>query len=270
MKRVVLTALVASLAFLTGGFPAAADNADDITPYIVGGKQAAEGAYPWATRIRMPDGTKKGGYFVCTAALISPDILLTAQHCVTPDPTEVEAYIGKVDWKQAEAAGGKRVGHKWKKGPGPHQGDWAIVKLDSPYDAKIYPQLPADTSHDQGPQFRAMGWGKTAETDPHSSQFLNEVDLPWIDDQKCGLQDGKTEICAGDWENGGKDTCSGDSGGPLVNKVGDNWIEVGVTSWGIGCGRPQTPGHYTKVSTFTKDILAAITELGGKQPPMAG
>jgi trypsin len=46
-----------------------------------------------------------------------------------------------------------------------------------------------------------------------------------------------------------KDACQGDSGGPL------NWIDpqtglgyiVGITSFGIGCAKLNTPGVYTKV-----------------------
>jgi secreted trypsin-like serine protease len=57
-----------------------------------------------------------------------------------------------------------------------------------------------------------------------------------------------------------KDACQGDSGGPL------NWIDpqtglgyiVGITSFGIGCAKLNTPGIYTKVNIgtdFSQDLI---------------
>lgn len=242
--------------------PLIVDGDDDFSMFIVGGKQAEEGAYPWTARIRMPAGGNK--YAICTASLISPDILLTAQHCVDRKPTEVQAFIGKVDWQQAEAAGQKRIGKQYKMGGGPKRGDWAVVKLEEPYTATTtFPALPTTKVHDSGPMFRAMGWGKTSEHADKSSQFLNEVDLPVISDRLCGTY-AENEICAGDYDNGGKDTCQGDSGGPLAKDVNGTWVQVGVTSWGIGCARPKRPGHYTRVSKYINEIQAAIKELGGQ------
>ncbi|HEX5741557.1 MAG TPA: serine protease [Pilimelia sp.] len=227
---------------------------------IVGGTQSAEGSYPWMARIRMPAGTQ--GYAICGATLISPDILLTAQHCVD-DATRLEAFVGKVDWKSAEPAGLKRESSQFRQGTGPLRGDWAVARLTTPLDLPAYPLLPASAAHDAGPTFRALGYGKTAQKAPKSEQYLREVDLPAVPDSRCGAAP-RYEVCAGDWERGGVDTCQADSGGPLLKQVPGGWLQVGVTSWGHGCGRPQSPGHYTRVSAVVRDIQAAITALGGQ------
>jgi secreted trypsin-like serine protease len=72
--------------------------------------------------------------------------------------------------------------------------------------------------------------------------------------------DGATQLCAG---TGGTDACQGDSGGPLVLRAGEAPVQVGVVSWGLGCGRPENPGVYMRVSAYA-DWIAGVV---GPQAP---
>ena len=47
------------------------------------------------------------------------------------------------------------------------------------------------------------------------------------------------------------DTCQGDSGGPLMMFTTSNqWVLIGLTSYGIGCARAAYAGVYTRVAYY--------------------
>jgi secreted trypsin-like serine protease len=71
-------------------------------------------------------------------------------------------------------------------------------------------------------------------------------------------------ICAGDpnpppGAEFTRDTCQGDSGGPLVAKAGGKPIQVGIVSWGHGCGLPKVYGVYTRLGNFI-DWIRSVTK----------
>ena len=60
---------------------------------VIGGKDAAKGAWPW--QIAM----YKYGYFACGGSLIAPNWVLTASHCISSrgtvdDPSNVKVVVG--------------------------------------------------------------------------------------------------------------------------------------------------------------------------------
>lgn len=83
--------------------------------------------------------------------------------------------------------------------------------------------------------------------------MLQELTMEIWDNARCSSTYGSTApagikdtmLCAG---KKGKDSCSGDSGGPFVMPAGDHWEQIGVVSWGIGCGKDIYPGVYTRVT----------------------
>lgn len=105
--------------------------------------------------------------------------------------------------------------------------------------------------------------GEEAETEPADPAFssviprrLQEVNVPIVSNADCDELYPEGEgtdnmVCAGDTDEGGVDACQGDSGGPLfVRDENDTLIQVGITSFGIGCGRPERPGVYARVANY--------------------
>lgn len=102
-----------------------------------------------------------------------------------------------------------------------------------------------------------------------------QVQVPVITNQEClekykrirlyyaDIQFSSRVLCAG-FEAGGKDTCHGDSGGPLMlpqQKDGKfNFYQIGVVSYGIGCGRSNIPGIYANVQHYAKWIKRKLEE----------
>jgi secreted trypsin-like serine protease len=222
-------------------------------PYVVGGTPAQPGEYPWMVRLSMG----------CGGALYAKDIVLTAQHCVAgEDPTGVTATAGVVDLQDPAA----QTAHSTKitAGGGPGKGDWAVIKLDKALDLPTL-KIAEDGSLNSG-EFDIVGWGADREGGAQQ-RYLLKAKVPFVDDEKCGAAysdlNPAVEICAGKLDTGGVDTCQGDSGGPMVRKNDqDEWIEVGIVSWGDGCARPGKPGVYGEVSAFAGDIKAAADGLG--------
>ena len=121
-------------------------------------------------------------------------------------------------------------------------------------------------AYDRG-TFTVLGWGSTWEGGPQQ-RYLRAAPVPFVSDTRCAAAYGgdgyvaSDMLCAGDLPRGGVDSCQGDSGGPMVHADGaGGWLQVGIVSWGNGCGRAGYPGVYTQVSTFNRDIGAAVAAL---------
>jgi secreted trypsin-like serine protease len=80
--------------------------------------------------------------------------------------------------------------------------------------------------------------------------------VPIVGDRGCRAAYGSAFIatkmlCAGDLARGGRDSCQGDSGGPLFVPDGQGGVvQVGIVSWGVGCGLRRFPGVYTRLARY--------------------
>lgn len=79
---------------------------------------------------------------------------------------------------------------------------------------------------------------------------LQAVGLPLLENRKCQIFYSDYDLLTSQLctlhNQTDRDACQGDSGGPLFCR--DH--QVGVTSWGSGCGRENSPGIWTRVDQY--------------------
>ncbi|MED6248186.1 hypothetical protein ATANTOWER_028414 [Ataeniobius toweri] len=243
---------------------------------IVGGVDAAIGAWPWQVDIQ------KSKEHVCGGSIITENWVLSAAHCF-PDPSDVSLYILYVGRYQLNGVNQQQSIHYVNRiviPPGyqdPNNGkDIALLQLSTPVVWSDYVQpvcLPeSGTLFPAGMNCYVTGWGNIREDVPLTgSGTLQEVQVPILSQSSCQemYQTDPMEkvdilydmICAG-YQEGGKDSCQGDSGGPLVCKmINGTWVQAGVVSFGDGCAKRNKPGVYTRLTSYTDFISYTIPDL---------
>ncbi|XP_035828789.1 trypsin [Aplysia californica] len=159
-------------------------------------------------------------------------------------------------------------------------GDIALIKLTEPADLSS-PRVNTGTYQttsdcpSEGQTCRIIGWGARSEEHSDTSEFPveTEVNVKSVEDcqeayepvmAEMGLLNiDDTMICAGRFR-GGHDACDGDFGSPLLCRcINDGRLRdvvVGLASTGYGCGRPEYPGIYTRVSSHASWIEETIAD----------
>jgi len=237
---------------------------------IIGGTKVDSVKYPWMTALIYSGEDAYDGQF-CGGSLIAPQWVVTAGHCVDSlSVGDLEVLIGQ---NQLTGSGGERiVVDQILPFPGYDSsnqfGDIALLHLIEPSiqepigivsrtDLPLF--MPFETA-------TIIGWGNMSSSGYNYPDDLMEAEVMMLpfgfgefayDDDF--IPPGM--LVAG-YPRGGIDTCDGDSGGPLVvySDSENDWLLVGITSWGIGCAMPRAPGVYTNVLIFSRWINRILTE----------
>lgn len=254
-RRLALLALVAALvlAVLAPTAPAGA---------IVGGRNATQ-TYDFMVSIQTPAGAHG-----CGGALISPEWVVTAKHCVaTATPADLRLRIGST-----RTDGGGTLATVAAITLPPAIGGWgvpalnlypshdiALIRLAAPV-ANVPVRLAADPGP-VGTPTRLIGWGQTCQLAGSCGApvDLQELDTAVQTDGGCftGFFNAVNETCVRG--GGGTGSCFGDSGGPSLIQRDGVWQLSGVTS------RSTAPYYYCGVSnSIYTDVTAWRAWLEGE------
>ncbi|MBN0046493.1 serine protease [Streptomyces actuosus] len=272
MRRHLVRALIGSLALaattavipLASPAPAAADSV------VVGGFPVDVSQGPWTVALSSRDrfgGTRAGQF--CGGVLVGPATVLTAAHCMAAEvlggPPErvrdLKVIAGRTHL--LSAAGREVAVREVRVNPGydavSNAGDFAVLTLAEslPQQDVIAMAAAGDPAYAPGTSALVYGWGDTTGAGDYATS-LHAAPVHVLSDAQCelaypggveGTFRAESMLCAGE-VLGGRDACQGDSGGPLVAQG----RLIGLVSWGSGCGRPGSPGVYTRVS----DVVRAL------------
>jgi secreted trypsin-like serine protease len=227
----------------------------------------------------------QGEVYSCGATLITPSVLLTAAHCIDDTPTNpVTTILVKLGVTNVQTSAGEVwQATDWFAHPAynstTYLNDIACIVIGG---LSSYAPVTLDwgsRATDVGSAVVAIGFGQTLpdsqdyyyydDYDYHnpSSPTLQRVkegilDMGWCASRSIPVS-GSYQLCAGDL-SGGRGTCYGDSGGPILSTVSDasnDWrtgVQVGIVSYGRGCGRVYGPGVYTRVSAYIPWLLRVV------------
>ncbi|KAK5647070.1 hypothetical protein RI129_005534 [Pyrocoelia pectoralis] len=202
---------------------------------------------------------EKNGVHSCGGTLVRYHIVLTAEHCVHGFPKENLQVRAGTSLRQK---GGQvlRVNYVYEHpdyNPVTLENDIAILELETFFD--ISPLvIPVNVLHkDNAVADDALGlvigWGVSSSADGNPTPNLKLVEMPKVSDDKCAEVysnfNATTMICFG--RNGGGEACLSETGGPiLVRRMKHIMEQVGIASYGIGCGEIGKPGVFTRVTAF--------------------
>ncbi|XP_012493436.1 PREDICTED: serine protease 42 [Propithecus coquereli] len=237
---------------------------------IVGGVHAEEGKWPWQVSVRI------NGRHICGGSLVTSKWVVTSAHCI----------MGR--FRYSVKMGDRSIHEKNTSLVVPvknvivHpqfatfttvENDLAILKLlySVNFTSNIQPIcIPRETFQvEAGTKCWVTGWGKTKEVENLPAEILQEVEVQVIRYEKCNEMMQKILSSARDivqkgmlcgYGGKGKDSCQGDSGGPMACEYNDTWVQVGIVSWGIGCGREGIPGVYTEIAFYSKWLVAVVNQ----------
>ena len=286
VAALVAAIVMSFFVFVQRGEATQVANEHSYEPKIIGGRAVANRKYSFvAALLNTNKGHKAFQQQFCGGSLIDRDSVLTAAHCVTgtrglpvaPGPLRITVGRTVLNSDQGQKRRVSRIFIHPRYNGDTVTYDAAVLKLSSSVSG-IAPIKLATLSQNYlerpGRNATVAGWGSTTArpacrpsfVSPEFSYRMRNAQVPIVSDSRAdqlyqdmcrfiGLSAPYTPrlmVAAG---GTGRDTCQGDSGGPLfVARAPDNggssgkYTQIGITSFGPGCGTERYPGVYTEVN----------------------
>lgn len=235
---------------------------------IVGGSVASVGQWPSLVAITSVGTEPLRLRQFCGGSVVADRWVLTAAHCLfnvdgsltTADQIRVVAGINDLNDPDAlETVVTNIFMHPLYENTVIPANDIALLELGTSVLAPLNLLLDSDPDLLVGQLAYIAGWGALTEEGPFTDErfpsLLQDAAIPIVSRAQCNLPESyngsiqQTQLCAG-YRRGGVDTCQGDSGGPIYVLEGTRQVQIGITSFGAGCARPDLYGVYTNVESY--------------------
>jgi secreted trypsin-like serine protease len=252
--------VVATATTLTAGLASPA-------PAVVGGGPTTIAEHPSQVAVVVDESQ------LCSGALITPTVVLTAAHCVAGRaPEQVEVYAGITDLAERAPQDAQQVAaiapHPAFVPAPRYANDIALLTLTAAVPGTTGARTIALPVGQDGSSWPAAGtpaaisgWGATDRGSAEASSVLQAATVQVLSDpgQPCGsyggIFDPATSICGG-LPSGEVDTCQGDSGGPFVVDVAGRPVLAGTVVGGSACASAAYPGLYSRLTAYLPWISA--------------
>lgn len=250
------------------------------SPAIFGGEKD-DGSDGLGAVVALRVGT--GATFqLCSGALVAPNVVLTARHCVTrhattsvscddkgssangahvigdEEPGVIGVYLGaSPSFAKAPVARARTV--VAPSGPYLCDSDIALVVLDTPITTVRPLAMRLHRSARTEERILAVGYGQNDQSSPIGTRFRRGGVAVLA--QGAGVSASKTPLGPREFEVG-TSICQGDSGGPALSE--ESGAVIGVVSRGGGCA--EDFGHiYTTTAGFD-EVFGDAFRLAGATP----
>jgi secreted trypsin-like serine protease len=272
-----LLALGAAVPVFAAEEPAGEDEAI-FQPQVVGGDSVPGGKYKFMATLRdVTRGNTVYQQHFCGGTLIDRNSVLTTAHCVQGvTPLRLRVTVGRTVLKSSQGQSRRVTAvflHPGYKGIRNMAYDAAVLTLKRRVKniAPVSIPQPEDNALETPDSSATIaGWGNTEKQSPNGGQpdrypnRMQEAQVPIVSDTTAkNIYDAEYRqalmVAAGER---GKDTCQGDSGGPIfVDDGAGRASQIGITSFGIGCGANGYPGVYAEANNENiRDFIYTAAE----------
>lgn len=232
------------------------------------------------TPLKEPDGLRRsvvavesGDGELCSGALVAPDLVLTAAHCLTDRVAYRIVGVDRGFRKQSVRVAAIAVHPTFVPGTTPRTQpgvDLALLKLERPLGGDFGPfDLRTAGGIAEGEMVTVAGFGVSSERVKSSARTLRQVQLLAVGNVEVAnrvvIATDRTRLA----ETAGAGACRGDSGGPVLVTSQGGYRLSGIVSWSSGALRANGPnacGGLTAITSLREHmnwIRQATSSLDG-------
>ncbi|CAN9498313.1 unnamed protein product [Ophioblennius macclurei] len=275
---------VATVEFPCGQLPPPESQMDQsaaFDPRVVGSNYCPKGECPWQVLLQF------NGRSHCGGALIHPEWVITAAHCLHGDNLQdLTVVAGEVNLdvddgtEQRIPATMVMLHENYTRLTG--DSDVGLVRLQHAVNLSrsalpvclptrdfVEQELLRTRYHSVSGWGRRTNGGNSDVTAVATSPALRKMSVPLMSNTDCArwsqLKLTDNMLCAG-YPEGRQESCRGDDGGPLVTAFGSTHFLTGVVGWGRGCAHPGYYGVYANMAKFV-DWVDGVLKSDQRVPP---